>query len=139
MPPSKVPETETVPEIDTEPAELGHAPVGVPVLGGVVVGLAVGVVVGVVLPPAYVSNSAIRGALDAALISKVIFFSEVEVKVTVPGLPLPLFRTALVSALSSRQELIVPPPDACVMTAEDTAVALLHLTETYPVVLFGDQ
>ena len=53
MPPSKVPETETVPEILAEPAEDGHAPVGVPPLGGVVVlvGPGVGLVVGVVPPP----------------------------------------------------------------------------------------
>src|SRR5690348_4195264 len=71
MPPSKVPETETVLEILTEPAEDGHEPVGVPGLPvGPVVGLvvAVGPVVGVE-PPPYVSNSAIRGALDALVMS----------------------------------------------------------------------
>src|SRR3954466_10340064 len=48
IPPSYVPETLIVPEIETEPAELGHAPVGVPVPPpGLVVGLAVGLVVGV--------------------------------------------------------------------------------------------
>src|SRR4051794_11899332 len=60
MPPSKVPETETVPVIFTEPAEDGQAPVGAPGLPvgpgvgltvGLTVGLAVGPVVGVE-PPA---------------------------------------------------------------------------------------
>jgi hypothetical protein len=136
MPPSKVPETETVPEIFTEPVEVGHAPVGVPVppvgVGpavGLLVGPAVGLLVGLE-PPAYVSNSAIRGALDALVMSRVSFFSEVEENEMVPGLPLPLLRTLPLSALSSRQEPIAPPPEACLMTAEDTVVALLHLTET---------
>src|SRR3954471_14983955 len=44
---------------------------------GLVVGPGVGLVVGVELPPAYVSNSAIRGALDALVMSRVSFFSEV--------------------------------------------------------------
>src|SRR5687768_6771507 len=120
MPPSKVPETLTVPEIVTEPAELGHAPVGVPVppVGpglavGLVVGLAVGLLVGFEPPLAYVSNSAIRGAPDALVISKVSFFSEVAEKEMVLGLPLPLARTVPWSALSTRQALIEPPPEAC--------------------------
>ena len=137
-----MPETETVAEIFTEPAELGHDPVGVPVppVGlGLTGGLVAGPVVGVVLPLAYVSNSAIRGALDALVISKVSFFSAVDENVMVLGLPLPLARTPLVSALSTRQAPIAPPPDACLMTAEDTVVALVHLTETYPVEPLGDQ
>jgi hypothetical protein len=89
-----------------------------------------GLVVGVEPAPAYVSNSAIRGALDALVMSRVSFFSDVEVKEMVLGLPLPLVRTAPVSALSSRQAPIDPPPGACTMTAEDTVVALVHLTET---------
>jgi hypothetical protein len=97
---------------------------------GLAVGPEVGLVVGVELPLAYVSNSAIRGALDALVMSRVSFFSDVEEKEMVLGLPLPLARTAPVSALSSRQALIDPPPEACTMTAEDTVVALLHLTET---------
>ncbi|MBB4762866.1 hypothetical protein ACFQFC_01575 [Amorphoplanes digitatis] len=124
----------------TEPAEDGHAPVGVPLPPvGVGVGAVVGLVVGVEPPLEYVSNSAIRGALDALVISKVSFFSEVEAKEMVLGLPLPLVRTEPESALSTRQALIEPPPEAWTMTAEDTVFALLHLTETYPVVLFGDQ
>ncbi|GGN33185.1 hypothetical protein GCM10010109_54960 [Actinoplanes campanulatus] len=135
MPPSKVPETLTVPEIDTVPAEDGHAPVGVPGLlvgpvVGLVVGPAVGLLVGFDPPLAYVSNSEIRGAADALVISKVSFFSDVEENVMVLGLPLPLAREAPVSALSTRQALIEPPPEACRMVAEDTVVALLHLTET---------
>jgi len=143
MPPSKVPETETVPEMLTEPAEDGQAPVGVPgllvgpvvglVVGlvvGPVVGPVVGAVVGVELPLAYVSNSAIRGALDALVMSNVSFFSDVEEKEMLLGVPLPLARTEPLSALSSRQALIVPPPDASLMAAEETVVALLHLTET---------
>jgi hypothetical protein len=62
--------------------------------------------------------------------SKVSFFSDVEEKEMVLGLPLPLARTAPLSALSRRQALIEPPPEACLMTAEETAVALPHLTET---------
>src|SRR5689334_22388249 len=51
IPPSNVPVTEIVPETLTEPAELGHAPVGVPVPPvGLGVGLAVGLVVGVEPP-----------------------------------------------------------------------------------------
>jgi hypothetical protein len=139
MPPSKVPETETVAEMLTEPAEVGHTPVGAPglpvglvvgVVVGAVVGPVVGLVVGLELPLEYVSNSAIRGALDAAVMLNVSFFSDVEEKEMVLGLPLPLVRTEPVSPLSSCQELIEPPPEACVMTAEDTVVALLHLTET---------
>jgi hypothetical protein len=141
MPPSKVPETETVPVIFTEPAEAGQEPFGVPGVPGVpglpvgpgvglVVGPAVGPVVGVEPPLEYVSNSAIRGAPDALVMSRVSFFSEVAAKETELGLPLPLARTAPLSALSSRQALIEPPPEACEMTAEDTVVALPHLTET---------
>jgi hypothetical protein len=99
-------------------------------LVGPVVGLVVGLVVGVELPLAYVSNSAIRGALDALVMSRVSYFNDVEEKEMVLGLPRPLVRTAPVSALSSRQALIEPPPEACTMTAEDTVTALLHLTET---------
>src|SRR4051794_30154939 len=126
MPPSKVPETEIVPETLTEPPDAGHEPVGVPgppVGVGPAVGLAVGLPVGFEPPLAYVSNSAIRGALDAPVMSRVSFFSDVEEKEMVPGLPLPLVRTAPLSALSRRQELIEPPPEACRMTAEDTVVA----------------
>src|SRR3954469_5724748 len=119
MPPSKVPETLMVEEMLTEPAEDGHDPVGVPEPPvGLGVGLAVGLVVGPVVgvePPLYVSNSAIRGALDALRISKVSFFSEGEEKEMVLGLPLPVARTLPESALSTRQELIEPPPEACRM------------------------
>src|SRR5688572_11422677 len=134
MPPSKTPETFCVPEIDTLPRDVGHVVVGPPVPPlDVGVGLPVGpVVVGVGFEPppaAYVSNSAIRGALDALVISKVSFFSEVEEKEMVLGLPLPLVRTDWLSPLSTRHALIDPPPDACRMTALLTVVALLHLTE----------
>ena len=90
-------------------------------------------------PLEYVANSAIRGAPDALVMSKVSFFNDVEEKLIVLGLPLPLARTAPLSWFRSRQALIEPPPEACVMTAEDTVVALLHLTETYPVELPGAQ
>jgi hypothetical protein len=55
MPPSKVPETVTVPVIRSEPAEAGHEPVGAPGLPvgpgvGPVVGGVVGEVVGVEPP-----------------------------------------------------------------------------------------
>ena len=58
--------------------------------------------------------------------SRVSFFSDVEEKETVLGLPLPLARTAPLSALSRRQALIEPPPEAWVMTAWETVVALPH-------------
>ncbi|WP_225852108.1 hypothetical protein [Micromonospora sp. AMSO12t] len=134
----------TVPEMLTEPADDGHAPVGVPgLLVGLAVGLLVGPLVGLVVgvdpPLEYVSNSAIRGVPDALVMTKEIFFSDVEEKLMVPGALLPLARTEPVSWFLSCQPLIEPPPEACTMAAEDTVVALPHLTETVPVEPLGDQ
>ncbi|GLY24531.1 hypothetical protein Misp04_42630 [Micromonospora sp. NBRC 101691] len=145
-----MPETLTVPEMLTEPADDGHAPVGVPGLPvgpgvGLLVGLAVGPLVGLEVgvgfdpPLEYVSNSAIRGVPDPLVMTKEIFFSDVEEKLMVLGALLPLARTEPVSWFLSCQPLIEPPPEACTMTAEDTVVALPHLTETVPVEPLGDQ
>ena len=61
------------------------------------VGPEVGPVVGVDPPLEYVSNSAIRGAPDALVMTKETFFSDVEEKLMVLGALLPLARTAPVS------------------------------------------
>src|SRR3712207_2881038 len=106
MPPSNTPETFCVPEIDTLPRDVGQVVLGPVPPVEVGVGLPVGPVevgVGFDPPPAaYVSNSEIRGAPEAPVISNVSFFSDVEEKVILLGLPLPLARTDWLSALSTR-------------------------------------
>ena len=75
----------------------------------------------------------------ALVISNVIFFSDVAENVMTPA-PLPVFRTAPLSALTSRHEPMTPvAPDASRMLTRDTVVAEPHLIEIEPVVPAGDQ
>jgi len=139
-----VPETLIVEDTFLVPVADGHEPDGGVV--GVDVGVEVGVDVGVdvgddvgVVPPAYVSNSATCGVDDALVISNVSFFSDVELKLMTPA-PVPVFRTAPVSALISFQAPIRPlAPDVSRMLADETVVADPHLIEMLPVEPLGDQ
>ncbi|CAM5730373.1 hypothetical protein STENM223S_08579 [Streptomyces tendae] len=79
-----------------------------------------------------------RGAPEALVISKVIFFSEVGVNPMTPA-PLPEASTAPVSWLSTRYAPTVPEPDARRTLTFDTVVAEPHFTDTEPVEPDGDQ
>ena len=73
------------------------------------------------------------------MISKVIFFSDVEVKLMTPA-PVPVFSTAPVSALISFQAPIRPlAPEVSRMLTFATLVADPHLIEMLPVEPLGDQ
>ena len=73
------------------------------------------------------------------MISNVTFFSDVALKLIAPA-PVPVFRTAPVSALISFQAPIRPlAPEVSRMLTFETVVAEPHLIEMLPVEPLGDQ